>query len=378
MTDKPEIAYGLNGVVVDETNICWVNGTEGKLYYYGYSIEDLAQSAEYEETAYLLLKGKLPNRSELDQFKADLVAARGLPDNVLAAIKAAPKTSIPMDVLRSCTSLLALTNDNPSENTPESRYKNAIRLIALMPEIVAADHRIRNGKDPVAPDASLGHAENFLYMLRAEKPGPDAAKTMDVCLVLHAEHGFNASTFTARVIAATMSDIYSAITGAIGALKGPLHGGANEGVIRLLLDIGSVDNIKPYLDAKLNEKGYRVMGFGHRVYRVLDPRARVLKVFSEKAGKESGDSKWFDMSVAIEEYMGSREKVIYPNVDFYSASTYYMMDLPPEVFTPIFAVSRVTGWCAHVIEQQADNKLIRPKAYYAGETDLPFKPVDAR
>ncbi len=378
MTDKPEIAYGLNGVVVDETNICWVNGTEGKLYYYGYSIEDLAQSAEYEETAYLLLKGKLPNRSELDQFKADLVAARGLPDNVLAAIKAAPKTSIPMDVLRSCTSLLALTNDNPNENTPESRYKNAIRLIALMPEIVAADHRIRNGKDPVAPDASLGHAENFLYMLRAEKPGPDAAKTMDVCLVLHAEHGFNASTFTARVIAATMSDIYSAITGAIGALKGPLHGGANEGVIRLLLDIGSVDNIKPYLDAKLNEKGYRVMGFGHRVYRVLDPRARVLKVFSEKAGKESGDSKWFDMSVAIEEYMGSREKVIYPNVDFYSASTYYMMDLPPEVFTPIFAVSRVTGWCAHVIEQQADNKLIRPKAYYAGETDLPFKPVDAR
>lgn len=378
MTDKPEIAYGLNGVVVDETNICWVNGTEGKLYYYGYSIEDLAQSAEYEETAYLLLKGKLPNRSELDQFKADLVAARGLPDNVLAAIKAAPKTSIPMDVLRSCTSLLALTNDNPNENTPESRYKNAIRLIALMPEIVAADHRIRNGKDPVAPDANLGHAENFLYMLRAEKPGPDAAKTMDVCLVLHAEHGFNASTFTARVIAATMSDIYSAITGAIGALKGPLHGGANEGVIRLLLDIGSVDNIKPYLDAKLNEKGYRVMGFGHRVYRVLDPRARVLKVFSEKAGKESGDSKWFDMSVAIEEYMGSREKVIYPNVDFYSASTYYMMDLPPEVFTPIFAVSRVTGWCAHVIEQQADNKLIRPKAYYAGETDLPFKPVDAR
>ncbi|MEZ5991184.1 MAG: citrate/2-methylcitrate synthase [Planctomycetota bacterium] len=374
----PQIAYGLQGVVIDDTHICKIDGEVGTLYYYGYSIEDLAENCSYEEVVYLLLKGELPNADQLAQLKKDLVAARGLPYGVRDVIKSAPKTSIPMDILRTAASALALTDEAPNDNTEQGRYNKAIRLIAQFPEIVAADYRLRRGLEPIAPDAKLGHAANFLYMLHGERPGDATARTMDCALVLHAEHSFNASTFTARVIAATLSDMYSAITGAIGALKGPLHGGANEGVIKNLLDIGEPSNIKAWLDDKFSEKGFRLMGFGHRVYKVLDPRARILKRFSEKAGKESGNTKWFEMSDAIEKAMLERDKPLYPNVDFYSASTYYMMELPPEVFTPIFAVSRVTGWAAHVIEQQANNKLIRPKAHYIGELDKPFKPISER
>ncbi|MCA8935289.1 MAG: citrate synthase [Planctomycetes bacterium] len=374
----PQIAYGLQGVVIDDTHICKIDGEVGTLYYYGYSIEDLAENCSYEEVVYLLLKGELPNADQLAQLKKDLVAARGLPYGVRDVIKSAPKTSIPMDILRTAASALALTDEAPNDNTEQGRYNKAIRLIAQFPEIVAADYRLRRGLEPIAPDAELGHAANFLYMLHGERPGDATARTMDCALVLHAEHSFNASTFTARVIAATLSDMYSAITGAIGALKGPLHGGANEGVIKNLLDIGEPSNIKAWLDDKFSEKGFRLMGFGHRVYKVLDPRARILKRFSEKAGKESGNTKWFEMSDAIEKAMLERDKPLYPNVDFYSASTYYMMELPPEVFTPIFAVSRVTGWAAHVIEQQSNNKLIRPKAHYIGELDKPFKPISER
>ena len=375
---KPQIAYGLQGVVIDDTHICKIDGEVGKLCYYGYSIEDLAENCSYEEVVYLLLKGELPNADQLAKLTKDLVAARGLPYGVRDVIKSAPKTSVPMDVLRTAASALSLTDDAPNDNTEEGRYKKAIRLIAQFPEIVAADYRLRRGQEPIAPDSELGHAANFLYLLHGEKPGDAAARTMDCALVLHAEHSFNASTFTARVIAATLSDMYSAITGAIGALKGPLHGGANEGVIKNLLDIKDPSKIKSWLDDRFSEKGFRLMGFGHRVYKVLDPRARILKRFSEKAGKESGNTKWFDMSDAIEKAMLEREKPLYPNVDFYSASTYYTMGLPPEVFTPIFAVSRVTGWAAHVIEQQANNKLIRPKAHYIGELDKKFKPIGER
>ena len=372
------IAYGLNGVVVDDTRICLVNGTEGKLWYYGYDILDLAEKCSYEEVVHLLLKGRLPDAKQLEEIDKELKNARGLPDKVLETIEHAPETSIPMDVLRTCASQVALTDPNPGDSSNESRYSKALRLIALMPEIVAADYRKRRGQSPITADPELGHAANFLYMLHGEKPRPDAAKTMDVALVLHAEHGFNASTFTARVVAATLSDMYSAVTAAIGALKGPLHGGANEGVIKLLLDIREPGNIESYLDEKLSQKGFRVMGFGHRVYKVLDPRAIVLKRYSERTGKEAGNTKWFEMSDAIEKFMLTREKPLYPNVDFYSASTYYTMGLPPEIFTPIFAVSRVSGWCAHVIEQQNHNKLIRPKAHYAGEIGLEFKPIDQR
>jgi len=376
--DAPQIAYGLQGVVIDDTHICKIDGEVGKLYYYGYSIEDLAEHCSYEEVVYLLLKGELPNAEQLAQLKKELGAARGLPYGVRDVIKSAPKTSIPMDVLRTAASALALTDPAPADNTEQGRYNKAIRLIAQFPEIVAADYRTRRGQEPIAPDPELGHAANFLYMLHGEKPGDQAARTMDCALVLHAEHSFNASTFTARVIAATLSDMYSSITGAVGALKGPLHGGANEGVIKNLIDIGEPANIKSWLDDKFATKGFRLMGFGHHVYKVLDPRARILKKFSERVGAEAGTTKWFEMSDAIEKAMLEREKPLYPNVDFYSASTYYMMELPPEVFTPIFAVSRVAGWAAHVIEQQANNKLIRPKAHYIGELDKPFKPIDER
>jgi citrate synthase len=377
-TTKPKIAYGLAGVVVDDTHICKIMGEEGKLYYYGYNILDLAERCSYEEIVYLLLKGELPNQAQLKQIKKELVAARGLSYGARDVIKSAPKTSVPMDVLRSAASALALTDPAPKDTSEQGRYSKAIRLIAQLPEIVAADYRFRRGEEPIAPNDDLDHAANFMYMLHGEEPGADAARTMDAALVLHAEHSFNASTFTARVIAATLSDMYSAITGAIGALKGPLHGGANEGVILTLLEIGEPANIKPWLDKKFQDKNFRLMGFGHPVYRTLDPRAIVLKKFSEKAGRERGTMKWFEMSDQIQQMMKAREKPLYPNVDFYSASTYYMMGLPPEIYTPIFAVARVVGWCAHVIEQQNHNKIIRPAANYIGEVEKKFKPLSER
>lgn len=371
--DAPKVSYGLQGVVVDDSRICKVDGVEGKLYYYGYSIFDLAENCCYEEVVYLLLKGSLPNPQQLEGIKKELTDARGMAFGVRDVIKSSPKDSLPMDVLRTAVSAVALTDPNPTDNDEAARYSKAIRLIAQFPEIVAAEHRHRLGKDAIEPDNSLGHAENFLYMLHGEKSGASAIKVMDVALILHAEHSFNASTFTGRVVASTLSDMYSAITAAIGALKGPLHGGANEGVIKTLLEIGDLDNVDAWLTERLGQKGFRLMGFGHRVYKVLDPRAIVLKKYSKAAGEERGNTKWFEMSEKMEDIMKNNEKkVLYPNVDFYSASTYYMMDLPPEVFTPIFAVSRIAGWCAHVIEQQNDNKLIRPKANYIGDVDKPF------
>lgn len=372
------VAKGLQDVVVDDTWICKIIGDQGKLYYYGYSIHDLAEQCTYEEVVFLLLKGRLPSKAELEQVTREIKEARGLPANVREIIRNAPKGSIPMDVLRTAASALALTDSKPNDDSPEGRYRKAIRMVALFPEIVAADYRFRRGEEPVAANPKLNHAANFLWLLHGKEPGADAARTMDVALVLHAEHDFNASTFTARVIAATMSDMYSAITGAIGALKGPLHGGANEGVIKTLLEIGEPARIKPWLEEKFKEKNFRLMGFGHRVYKTLDPRAIVLKKYSKKTGEERGTTKWYEMSNEIEGMMKGREKPLYPNVDFYSASTYFMMGLPPEIYTPIFAVARVVGWCAHVIEQQTHNKLIRPAADYHGEIDKPLPPIDKR
>ncbi|MDC1142019.1 citrate/2-methylcitrate synthase [Planctomycetota bacterium] len=379
MTDAPTVSYGLQGVVVDDSRICKVDGVEGKLYYYGYSIFELAENCSYEEVVYLLLKGELPNAEQLAGITKELTDARGMAFGVKDVIKSAPESSIPMDVLRTAASAVALTDPNPTDNSEDARYRKAIRLIAQFPEIVAADYRHRQGKELVEPDPSLGHAANFLYLLHGEKAGEKAVKVMDVALILHAEHSFNASTFTGRVVASTLSDMYSAIAAAVGALKGPLHGGANEGVIKTLLEIGDMENIEPWLNERLSQKGFRLMGFGHRVYKVLDPRAVVLKKFSKAAGEERGNSKWFEMSEKIEGIMKNNDKkVLYPNVDFYSASTYYSMDLPPEIFTPIFAVSRIAGWCAHVIEQQGDNKLIRPKANYIGDVDRPFTALAER
>jgi citrate synthase len=373
-----QIAMGLQDVVVDESKICFIDGKLPKLLYYGYNILDLAENCSYEEIVHLLLKGKLPNKTELAAISKELIEARGLPGDVLETIKKAPKASIPMDVLRTAVSQLALTDPKPNDDTPEGRYRKAIRLTALFPEIVAADYRARRGLDAVKNNAKLGHAANFMWLLHGKEAGPFVVKTMDVALVLHAEHSFNASTFTARVIAATLSDMYSAVTGAIGALKGPLHGGANEGVIKTLLEIGDASKVEPWIEEKTKDKGFRLMGFGHRVYKALDPRAVVLKKYSEKSGKEAGVTKWFEMSTKIEEMMKTREKPLYPNVDFYSASTYYTMGLPPEIFTPIFAVSRVSGWCAHVIEQQSHNRLIRPDCAYIGAMDVAFVPIDKR
>lgn len=374
----PKIAYGLEGVIVDDTRICKIFGDEGRLYYYGYNILDLAEKCTYEEIVFLLLKGKLPDKAELAAITQEIKDARGLPFGVRDVVKSAPKTSIPMDVLRTAASALALTDPNPNDDSEQGRYRKAIRLVALFPEIVALDYRLRRDLKPVEGNPKLGHAANFLWLLHGEEPGADAARTMDVALVLHAEHDFNASTYTARVIAATLSDMYSAVAGAVGALKGPLHGGANEGVIKTLLEIGEPGKIKGWIEEKSKEKGFRLMGFGHRVYKTVDPRAIVLKKYSEKTGRERGTTKWYEMSTQIEQIMKSREKPLYPNVDFYSASTYFMMGLPPEIFTPIFAVSRVVGWCAHVIEQQTHNKIIRPATHYIGEVDRAFVPLEAR
>lgn len=361
----PQIAYGLQGVVIDDTRICKIDGGIGKLYYYGYSIEDLAEHCSYEEVVYLLLKGKLPNEAELKQIRKELVAARGLPYGVRDVIKSAPKTSVPMDVLRTAASTLALTDPSPNDNTDEGRYQKAIRLVAQFPEIVAADYRLRRGHEPIAPDPELDHASNFLYMLHGERPGADAARTMDCALVLHAEHGFNASTFTARVIAATLSDMYSAVTGAVGALKGPLHGGANEAAMEMLKEVGTLENVRPFMDNAFATKR-KIMGFGHRVYKHGDHRAPILRQWGLNLTKERPQFKgWFDIGDAVQKIMLD-EKKIHPNVDFPCGLTYFTMGIPVPQYTPIFVASRITGWCAHIMEQHADNRLIRPLSVYTG------------
>ncbi len=356
---------GLEGIVAANSGICWIDGEAGVLAYRGIDIHELAENSTFEESTYLLWNGRLPSASELKEFSAQLAEARELNPKIIDLLKSLPTTGTPMEVLRTAVSALSFYDADEKDNTHDANVRKAFRLTAQIAMIVAVYDRVRKGLEIVPADKSLSHAANFLWMLNGVKPSETAARTLDVALILHADHELNASTFAARVIAATLSDIHSAITGAIGALKGPLHGGANEAVMRLLhaIDKAGADPVK-YVQEMLAGK-QKISGFGHRVYKTEDPRATHLRRMSEQLGKDSGNPKWFDMSRAIELYINS-EKKLNANVDFYSASTYTTLGIDIDLFTPIFAVSRISGWAAHVIEQLDDNRLIRPRAEYVG------------
>ena len=358
-------AKGLEGIVAANSGICWIDGDAGVLAYRGIDIHELAEHSNFEETTYLLWHGKLPTQAELKEFSAQLTAARRLPSQILEMLRSFPKTATPMEVLRTAVSALSFYDPDEKAVDHNSNVRKSFDLTAQIAMLVAAFDRIRKGKDVVAPDAKLSHAGNFLWMLTGEKPSETATKAFDMALILHADHELNASTFAARVIAATLADVHSAITGAIGALKGPLHGGANEAVMRMLFEIDKkgADPVE-YVRGMLAQKK-KVSGFGHRVYHTEDPRATHLRKMSEDLGRSANKAKWFEMSREIEQFVKA-EKKLNANVDFYSASTYTTLGIDLDLFTPIFAVSRIAGWAAHVIEQLDDNRLIRPRAEYIG------------
>jgi 2-methylcitrate synthase len=367
---------GLEDIVALHSHICDLDGKLGKLSYFGLDIHDLARYSSFEETAYLLWHGVLPTKAQLEDVSAQLRANRALPGPVIELMQLLPTTSTPMDVLRTTVSALSSFDPDAGDNSPEANRRRSIHLTAVMPTIVANWVRLRNGKEPVAPLTDGNHATNFLYMLTGEMPGAYNAHVMDVVLILHADHELNASTFAARVTAATLAGMYAAITSAIGALSGPLHGGANEQVMRMLLKIGEVDRAGAYIQGAL-ERHERIMGFGHRVYKTEDPRATHLRQMSKELGERIGDSRWYEISHIIEEYI-KEHKGLNPNVDFYSASVYYMMGIPIDLDTPIFACSRISGWTAHVLEQYANNRLIRPRAEYIGPKNVTYVPVEQR
>lgn len=376
------IYRGLDGIHIDTTEICNIDGQKGELVYRGYDIRELADQASFEEVIYLLWHDDLPNAEALAAFKKELAPHFALPQPVLDFLKTLPAETHPMHAVRTAVSALAAFDEQAEEVDPDNIRRIGTSLVAKFSSITAAFQRIREGKDPVDPDPHMGVAENFLYMLYGEAPSDAAVRVMDVALVLHAEHGSNASTFTARTTASTLTDVYSAITAAVGSLKGPLHGGANAGVMKTLEKIGSVDKVEQdVLDTLADPKG-RVMGFGHRVYRVVDPRAIILKRVAEELAKESEERKWFEMSLEMERVMDremdKRGKQVKPNVDFFSASVYRMLGFPIDMYTPIFTVSRISGWMAHLFEQYADNRLMRPRIIYQGPTGKTFTPLEKR
>ena len=372
------VGKGLEGIVAANSGICRIDGDAGVLAYRGIDIHELAERSNFEETTYLLWFGKLPRRAELDSFRKRLTEARQLDPKMIDLLRSFPKSATPMEVLRTAVSALSFYDPDESDNRHDANVSKSFRLTSQIAMLVAAYDRLRKGKTVIEQDPSLSHAANFLWMLNGEKPSVTATKTFDLALILHADHELNASTFAARVIAATLSDIHSAVTGAIGALKGPLHGGANEAAMRMLfaIDKEGADPVQ-YVTELLAQKK-KISGFGHRVYHTEDPRATHLRQMSEELSESSGNTKWFKMSRAIEKYILA-EKKLNANVDFYSASTYTMLGIDLDLFTPIFAVSRIAGWAAHVIEQLDDNRLIRPRAEYIGpEYPVKYTPVESR
>jgi len=367
---------GLRGVVAAQSSIGDVNGEQGILIYQGYDIHDLAEHSTFEEVVYLLWHGELPNQSQLDEIRERFRRNYEAPAEIIEAMKSFPKDADPMDVLRTAVSSLDFYDKNGHGTDRDHAVKAAIRITGQIGTIAAAWDRIRNGKEPVAPDTSLSIAENFLYMLRGERADADEERIFDVCLILHADHELNASTFTTRVVAGTLAGMYGAVTAGIAALAGPLHGGANTNVMKMLLEIGDVDKIDSWLDKALEEKR-KIMGIGHAVYKTEDPRATWLRRFSKQMADKKGESKWFEMSQKIEKAMLDK-KGMYPNVDFYSASTYYLMGIALDMYTPIFAVSRISGWTGHILEQYANNKLIRPRAEYIGQRDRKYTAIGDR
>ncbi len=371
-----EVKAGLQDVVVATSAICSIDGARGKLTYRGYDIGDLAAQSTFEEVVYLLWHGNLPKRNELTELEKQLVENRPISPEIVDLLKRLPPPQHPMETLRTAVSALSLYDPEAEDMSEEANRRKALRLTAQMGTLVAAFGRIREGKEPIAPHPELKHATNFLYMLEGKAPEAAEGRWFDVALILHADHSYNASTFAARVAASTLSDMHSAITAALGTLKGPLHGGANEQVMRMLLEIQAPDRAEPYVHNLLAQKK-KVMGFGHRVYHTEDPRATVLRKMSDDLGRRTGHPKWFEMSKKVEDLM-IREKKINANVDFYSASAYYVLGIPVDLYPLVFAVSRISGWTAHVLEQYASNKLIRPLAEYVGPTDLKYVCIDQR
>jgi len=375
-TESSAGAAGLRGVVAAQSAIGDVNGEQGILIYQGYDIHDLAEHSTFEETIFLLWNGRLPKQDELEALTADLRANYEAPAEVLEMMKRFPKEANPMDVLRTAVSSLDFYDEESHGTDRESAVRAAINITGQIGTIAAAWDRIRNGNEPIAPDQNLSIAENFLYMLRGEKPEADEARIFDVCLILHADHELNASTFTTRVVAGTLAGMYGAVTAGIAALAGPLHGGANTNVMKMLISIGDLDKVDAWVDTALEEKR-KIMGIGHAVYKTEDPRATWLRRYSKQMADKKGEQKWYDMSQRIEQLMHEK-KGMYPNVDFYSASTYYLMGIPLDLFTPIFAVSRISGWTGHILEQYHNNKLIRPRAEYIGARDQKYVAIGDR
>jgi citrate synthase len=373
-TETP--SKGLEGVVAAQTRLSDVRGDAGELIYAGYDINELAGKVSFEEVVHLLHWNHLPNRKELAELKATLAADRELPQGVVDILRVIPRDTPPMDAIRTAVSALGCFDAQRDDHSYDDERRKAMQLIARIPIITAYFHRIRQDKEVLPPKPELGEAANFLYLIDGEAPSAEKANTLDLCYVLHADHGMNASTFSARVTIATLSDMYSAITSAIGTLKGPLHGGANEGVIKMLLDIGSLDKVDEYVEECLAQKK-KIMGIGHRVYKTLDPRAPQLKRMAQVLSSKVGERKWIQMSDRIAELM-LKKKNLHANVDFYSATVYYSLGIPTDLFTPIFANARMAGWTAHILEQLADNRLIRPQSVYIGPSGLKVKPLEQR
>jgi citrate synthase len=376
MSDSPAVSKGLEGIVAARTTLSDVRGDVGQLIYRGYDINELAGKVSYEEVTFLLHYGHLPTNKELCELKSHLAAHRELPKGVIDLIRSLPKDTPPMHAIRTGISALGCFDSHADDDSMDANREKALKLIAEIPVVTAYFHRARQGKELIHPDPSLGEAANFLYMIDGEKPSQEKESTMDMCYVLHADHGMNASTFSARVTIATLSDMYSAITSAIGTLKGPLHGGANEGVIKMLMEIGSLEKVDAYVKECLAQKK-KIMGIGHRVYKTLDPRAPHLKRMAQILSAKLGEPKWIQMSERIAEMMLA-EKKLSANVDFYSATVYYSLGIPTDLFTPIFAIARTSGWTAHVLEQLQDNRLIRPQSEYVGPVGLIVTPIGER
>jgi citrate synthase len=388
---KPTVNTGLRGVTIASTRVSDVIGDEGKLIYRGFLVQDLAANACFEEVVHLLLHEKLPNSKELESLNTTLKAERRIPDEVIAALKTRPADALPMDILQAGVAMLAHHDKDVREQSREATYRMGVRLIAKLPTLLAAWERIRNGKEPVAPNPELNHAGNFLYMLSGETPDPEMVRFMDAALVLHAEHSFNASTFAAREVASTRAHIYAAITAGIASLSGDLHGGANVRVMEMLLAIGSPENAEAYVNKVLDE-GKKIMGLGHAVYKTDDPRAGIIDPMSRRAGEIAGDTKWHEMSKILEvkgkaAFKERKGTDIYVNVDFYSASLYYSMGFAVDLFSPLFAISRVAGWVAHVLEEQYAEAAPKPMLYrpesdyigdYCGPDACAFEPIDER
>ena len=373
---SPSVSKGLEGIIAAHTRLSDVRGDIGQLIYCGYDIDELAGKVSYEEVVHLLYHNHLPNTKELADLKVVLSGYRELPQGVIDLLTSLPKDCPPMHAIRTGVSALGCYDTTADDDNMDAQRRKALRLIAQIPVITAYFHRSRQGLPLIAPDAKLGEAANFLWMIDGEKPSVEKESTMDMCYVLHADHGMNASTFSARVTIATLSDMYSAVTTAIGTLKGPLHGGANEGVIKMLKEIGSLDQVDAYVADCLAQKR-KIMGIGHRVYKVLDPRAPHLKRMAQILSSKLGEPKWIQMSERIAEIM-LPEKNLHANVDFYSATVYYSLGIPTDLFTPIFAIARTRGWTAHVLEQLADNRLIRPQSVYTGPVGLTVSPIAQR